>query len=333
FEAQHADLARALSSEGRSVAGGRLFGRKLLVAAQIALSFALLTGAGLFARTLINLRGLDFGFDTEHLLSARLDPRLSGYNKNQLNEFLDNVRQRVGAIPGVRSASFAAISLLARSDWGSGITLDSGVHDDRPGPDRNAVGPQYFSTVGMPIVTGHEFTDADVGAGRKVAVVNEAFAQKYFEGDAMGRRIGPGGQNGSADFTIVGVVRNGKYAQVRENIAPFWYVPYQQLEPLGQSDTAVRIASGLLALHVRTAGDPASVANAVRSTIAAIDKRVAVFGMLTMRQQIADQLMLERLLAGLGAAFAVIAIVLAALGLYGVVAYDTTMRTRELGVR
>ncbi|HEX7798636.1 MAG TPA: ABC transporter permease [Vicinamibacterales bacterium] len=333
FTAGHTNLASALSTEGRTVAGGRLFGRKLLVGAQIAVSFALLTGAGLFARTLVNLRGLDFGFETEHLLSARLDPTLSGLDKQHLTTFLADVNERVAAIPGVRSASFAAIPLLARSGWGSGITLDTGVHDDRPGPDRNAVGPRYFTTVGMTILEGREFTDTDVATSPRVAVVNQAFAQKYFDTHAIGRRIGPGGPQGSADFTIVGIVRNGKYADLREEIAPFWYVPYQQLEPLGQSDTAVRISRGLLSLHVRTAADPGAVAAAVRSTIASIDKRVTLFNMRTMREQISDQLTLERLLAVLGAAFAVVAVVLAALGLYGVVAYDTTMRTRELGLR
>ena len=331
--AGHTDLASALSSEGRAVAGGRLFGRKLLVGAQVAVSFALLTGAGLFARTLVNLRGLDFGFETDHLLSARLDPTLSGLDKQHLTTFLADVNERVAAIPGVRSASFAAIPLLARSGWGSGITLDTGVHDDRPGPDRNAVGPRYFTTVGMTILEGREFTETDVATSPKVAIVNRAFARKYFDDRAIGRRIGPGGPQGSADFTIVGIVRNGKYADLREEIAPFWYVPYQQLEPLGQSDTAVRISRGLLSLHVRTAADPATVAGAVRSTIASIDKRVTLFNIRTMREQISDQLTLERLLAVLGAAFAIVAVVLAALGLYGVVAYDTTMRTRELGLR
>jgi predicted permease len=333
FTAGHTNLASALSTEGRTVAGGRLFGRKLLVGAQIAVSFVLLTGAGLFARTLVNLRGLDFGFETEHLLSARLDPTLSGLDKPHLATFLADVNERVAAIPGVRSASFAAIPLLARSGWGSGITLDTGAHDDGPGPDRNAVGPRYFTTVGMTVLEGREFTDTDIATSPKVAVVNQAFAHKYFDDHAIGRRIGPGGPLGSAEFTIVGVVRNGKYADLREETAPFWYVPYQQLEPLGQSDTAVRISRGLLSLHIRTAADPGTAAAAVRSTIASIDKRVTLFNMRTMREQISDQLTLERLLAVLGAAFALVAVVLAALGLYGVVAYDTTMRTRELGLR
>jgi len=149
FTAQHTNPALSLSTEGRTVAGGRHFGRRLLVAAQVALSFALLTGAGLFGRTLVNLQDLDFGFDTDHLLSARLDATLTGYSKPQLTNFLTEVCARVSALPGVQSASFAAIPLLNRSGWGSGITLDTGVHDDQPGPDRNAVGSGLFPHSGI----------------------------------------------------------------------------------------------------------------------------------------------------------------------------------------
>ncbi len=316
------NLLAALNMEGRQVVGGRLLGRKLLVAAQIAVAFTLLVGAGLFARTLANLRNLDFGFETEHLVLLTLDPTLSGYEQPQLRVFYDDVTERVGNVPGVRSASLAVMPLLGGNSWGSGLTLDTGVHDDSPGPERNAVGPGYFATVGAPIVAGREFTEADVVSGQKVAVVNEAFARRYFGGRALGRRIGPGGPQGTADFTIVGIARDGKYAHVRETAAPFWYVPYQQLAQLGQ-----------LTLHVRTTATPEAVTAAVRHALAAIDERVTLFRVKSMQQQISEQLIVERLLATLAAVFAIVAMLLAALGLYGVMTYATMARTREIGVR
>jgi predicted permease len=316
------NLVAALSAEARQVPGGRLLGRKLLVVAQIAVSFTLLVGAGLFAQTLANLRKLDFGFETENLLLLSLDPTMTGYAQPQLRVFYDDVAERVASVAGVQSASYAVMRLLVGNSWGSGLTLDTGVHDDNPGPERNAVGAGYFRTIGASIVAGREFTDVDVASGYKVAIVNEAFARRYFGGRALGRRIGPGGTGGSADFTIVGVARDGKYAHVREAVVPFWYVPYQQLPQLGQ-----------LTLHVRTARNPETVIADVRQAIAAIDKRVTTFRVTTMRQQISDQLIIERVLAMLAAVFATVAMLLAGIGLYGVMTYTTVARTREIGVR
>jgi predicted permease len=322
WSAQRTNLVVGLMTDSRQSVGGRILGRQLLVAAQIAVSFTLLVGAGLFARTLANLRNADLGFDIEHLLLFTVDPTLTGYKQPQLRLFYDQAVAGVTKIPGVRSASLAVMPVLGGNTWGSGLTLDTGEHDDRPGPERNAVAPGYFTTIGATLTAGREFTDDDIATGQKVAVVNETFARRYLGGQALGRRIGPGGPQGSADFTIVGVVRDGKYARVRESAAPFWYVPYQQLGTIGQ-----------LTFHLRTTGNPEAVVADVRRIVATIDKRVTVFRVKTMARQIADQVILERLLATLAAAFAIVATLLAALGLYGVMTYATLARTREIGVR
>ena len=227
-------LATGLRLDTRTTIGRRLLGRKALVAAQVGLSIVLLVGAGLFARTLANLRAVDLGVETSRLVTVRLDPTLAGYDLPRVRQLHDELIDRVAAVPGVRSASVAMIPLLAGSGWGSGLTLDTGLQDDRPGPDRNAVGPGYFHTLGTTIVAGRAFSRNDATAAPKVAIVNEAFARRYFGGAALGRRIGVGGPAGRADTTIVGVVRDGKYAGVREAAAPFWYVPYAQVDLLGR---------------------------------------------------------------------------------------------------
>ena len=298
-------------------------GRRLLVAGQIALSLALLVGAGLFARTLFNLRHAGFGFQTEQLALVTLNPVLAGYSQNNLRPFYDEVLRRVSALPSVQSATFAVMPLLAGDAWGSGLTLDTGEKDDTPGPTRNAVGPGFFRTVGLPLREGREFTTADSATSEPVAMVNEAFVRRYFNGGpALGRRIGQGGARGQARHTIVGVTRDSKVAQVREATLPFWYIPYTQLTSLDQ-----------LTLHVRTTGSPEDALADIRSAVASVDKRVTVFEAATMRQQIEDQVQVERLLAILASAFAVLAILLASLGLYGVMSYMTAARAREIGVR
>jgi predicted permease len=336
LSARRTDLVAALSVEGRGFTGSRLFGRKALVAGQIALSFVLLAGAGLFARTLVNLREIDFGFDNSHLLMLRIDPTLGKYDTPRLFQFYDRLTERLDALPGVQGSTLALFPLLANNRWGSGLTLDTGEHDDRPGPHRNVVRPGYFATVGTPIVAGRDFTKADVDAGQRVAVVNEAFVRRYFGGPApaaLGRRIGVGGPKGTADHVIVGIARDGKLASVRESIEPFWWAPYQQLGRVGEPDSVLRARLAVFSLIVRTAGNPEDVAAQVRETIAGLDKRVSVSEMKTIAEQISEQLIIERLLAGLAASFAIVAVLLAALGLYGVTAYDTAARTREIGVR
>ena len=318
-----AEVNRALKIDAGQAIGGRMTGRKLLVAVQIAMSVALVVGAGLFARTLFNLRHAPFGFQTDRLALITLNPVLAGYANDVVRRFYDDLRQRVTALPGTESAALAVMPLLAGDLWGSGLTLDTGEKDDKPGPTRNAVGADYLRTVGIAIRDGRDFSDTDTLATERVAIVNEAFVRRYFpDGRALGRRIGPGGPAGAARYRIVGVTRDNKVAHVRESASPFWYVPLAQLSSVGQ-----------LTLHVRSTGAPENALADVRRVVAELDKNVPVLEAATMAQQIEDQVLAERLLAILANVFAGLAILLAWLGLYGVMSYYASLRAREVSVR
>ena len=317
------NLSAVLGAEGRHVVGGRLLGRRVLVGAQMALSLAVLVGAGLFVRTLANLTHLDVGYDTRQLALFTLNPSLGGYGQDRVRLYYEELIARVSALPDARGAALAMMPLLDVSRWGSGLRLDTGEQDNRPGPLRDAVGPGYFQMLGMRIVEGREFSAADRPGTPPVAVVNEAFVRRYFpDGRALGRRIGPGGAPGPAAHTIVGVVRDSRVLHVREAPAPFWYMPYMQLGTVSQ-----------LTLHVRTGADPEASMPDLLQAIRAVDSGVTVFRGRTMTRQISDQIVAERLLATLATGFGLIAAALAAIGLYGVLSFVTTARRREIALR
>jgi predicted permease len=317
------DLVGALKIGTLQIAGSRTAAGSFLVAGQVALSLALLIGAGLFARTLFNLRHAGFGFQTERLALVTMNPILAGYSKERVRVFFADVLERVTALPTVDSAAFGVMPLLDGNMWGSGLVIDNGQRDDRPGPTRNAVGPGFFRTTGLPLKEGREFTATDSASSEPVAIVNEAFVRRYLgDGSALGRRIGPGGSRGPARHTIVGVTRDSKITHVRDATIAFWYIPYAQLTNLGQ-----------LTLHVRATESPEAALRDVMAAIASTDPGVPLFQAGTMRQQIENQVQVERLLATLAAVFALLAVALASLGLYGVVSYTTSARTREFGIR
>ncbi len=273
------DLVGALKIGTLQIAGSRTAAGSFLVAGQVALSLALLIGAGLFARTLFNLRHAGFGFQTDRLALVTMNPILAGYSKERVRVFFADVLERVTALPTVDSAAFGVMPLLDGNMWGSGLVIDNGQRDDRPGPTRNAVGPGFFRTTGLPLKEGREFTATDSASSEPVAIVNEAFVRRYLgDGSALGRRIGPGGSRGPARHTIVGVTRDSKITHVRDATIAFWYIPYAQLTNLGQ-----------LTLHVRATESPEAALRDVKAAIASIDPGVPLFQAGTMRQQIEDQ--------------------------------------------
>ncbi len=302
--------------------------RRALVVAQVTISVVLLVGAGLFARSLGNLRAQNPGFNPEYLLSFRVDPSLNGYERDRAVAFLENFSRDLAALPGVKNVSVASVPLLSNSVQ----EMTMSVEGIRSGEGRNMnsraneVGPGYFAAMGYPILLGREFRETDRANSLKVAVVNEVFAKEYFNGNAIGKKIGFGRlRDGGLRLTmeIVGVVRDGKHANMREQSpSRFVYTPYTQSE---------RIEG--MTFYVRSQVDPERLVGDIRSSLRRVDENLSLFNVQTMERVIDRALVLERMLSILCSAFGLVATLLAALGLYGVMAYNVARRTREIGIR
>jgi len=328
FQTTHSGIASALKDQAGSVAGGggQARFRKVLVAAQTGLSLLLMVGAGLFARSLYNLKNQDLGFRTDHLLAFDVDPKLNGYTAAQILSLYDRLVSGLTAEPGVRSVTYSRMGLLGGNSAGSNITV-AGYHEkegEDMNPNMDNVSPGYFSALGIPLLAGREFTRSDAEGAPKVAIVNEKF-ERYFFGNesAVGRWFGFGGGKGTKlDIQIVGVAKNGKYAEVRQATPRFIYLPYLQDQ-----------APGGGTVYIRTSQDPALAAGAARREVQRLDPNLPVSNLASMDQLIDDNIWLDRVVAALSMGFGLLAAALAAIGLYGVLAFMVARRTREIGIR
>ena len=336
WAASRSDPADALRGSTRSTRGNAGKGQKALVVVQAALSLALLSMAGLLAKSLGNLQNQQFGFERQGRLLIQINPATAGYTQERLLGLYQVVEDRFGHLPGVINESLALYTAQQGNNWGEGIHILGQPDKPNMGSSWDRVSAHYFETIGTPIVKGRGFTERDTATSQRIAVVSESFVKKFFpDKEPLGQHFGKGDSSHAGDYEIVGVAKDAKYGDPSGRPRVLFFVPLLQNMHYGEKmDEVVETASmymGTIALHV--AGDPRAFESQARRTLKEIDPNLTPLTIRTFDDLIQMRTSNSTLSSRLVAIFGLLALVLASIGLYGLTAYQVTQRTGEIGIR